>query len=440
MIDIILPQNVEHIISELEKNGYEAYIVGGCVRDSLMNRNPNDWDITTNAKPEQTMACFEKTIPTGIKHGTITVMIDKEPYEVTTYRIDGQYKDSRRPDNVEFVEDITKDLARRDFTINAIAYNPKRGFVDPFDGIKHIYEKLVTTVGDADTRFTEDNLRIIRAVRFEHQLKFNMSKETYESIKRNKNLIKNVAKERIQQEFNKMLLSNDGYFLYRLEELDLLDKIIPEAKEFKNVVQNNPHHRYNVFEHTVEAVNNIENELHLKLSALFHDIGKAQAKTTDKNNIDHFYNHPQKSFNIARKVLNELRYDKKTIDIVTKLILYHDRPVDTTKKAVKKMINLLGSYEMFKDWISLRFADILAQNPKYSRSKLEKLVKIELIAQEIIDLGEPFTLKELVVNGNDIMKLGYKGNEVGKILERLLEIVIEDERLNNREYLISQIE
>ena len=436
-MNIKLPKNVMYIIDELENKGYEAYIVGGCVRDSILNRIPNDWDITTNAKPEEVSEIFDKVILTGIKHGTVTVIIENEHYEVTTYRIDGEYSDSRRPDTVEFTDDITKDLARRDFTINAIAYSPYRGITDPFNGLRDIKYKIINTVGNEHDRFKEDPLRILRAIRFEFQLDFDITPNVYYGILRNSHLLQNISKERTHSELNKMLLCDDAYVIKELFEVGVLEEINKNFQHLYNVDQNNIHHKYNVFKHTIETVANIENKIHLKLAALLHDIGKKDTKTTDENGIDHFYGHAERSCEIAKDILTDLRYDNKTIDKVITLIKYHDRNVQPTRKSVKKFLNVLGNTELFEDWMSLRWADILAQNPKYIKGKAKDLTMIELIYIEIAEEQQPVFLKDLDINGNDLIEIGYIGKEIGIMLNELLDIVICNPTRNNRDYLLS---
>ena len=436
-MNINLPENVKYIIDRLEKEGYEAYIVGGCVRDSILNRIPNDWDITTNAKPEEVLKIFDKVIPTGIKHGTVAVVVNGEQYEVTTYRIDGKYSDSRRPDTVEFTDDIVKDLARRDFTINAMAYNQNRGLIDPFNGLRDIECKLIHTVGNAEDRFKEDPLRMLRAMRIGYQLGFILSISTLNAIDDNTYLLNKISKERIQSELNKMLLCNDEYVIRELSWSGLLEEINKDFKYLYDVGQNNPHHSYDVLFHTIKTVGNIENKLHLKLAALLHDIGKKEAKTTDENGVDHFYGHEEVSVKIAKNILTDLKYDNKTIDRVTTLIKYHDRNVEPTHKSVKKFINILGDTTLFEDWMSLRWADILAQNPKYVKYKARKLTMVELIYKDILEKQQPISLKDLEINGNDLIEIGYIGKEIGIMLNELLDMVIDNPNCNDKDYLLA---
>lgn len=436
--NINIPNKVLNIIETLENSGYEAYVVGGCVRDALLGVKPKDWDITTNAKPNEVQAIFEKTIPTGIKHGTITVMLDGEGFEVTTYRVDGEYTDGRHPDKVEYTSNLKDDLARRDFTINAMAYNPKVGLVDEFDGVSHLEEGLINTVGYGKDRFSEDALRILRGIRFANNLGFSLSTRTKLSMISNVSKIVNVSAERVQMELNKILLNEDGceYGLRKLKEVYVLDKVIPELANTSIVLQNNPYHIYNVFEHTVKVTNYIENELHLKLAALLHDIGKFNTRSTDEEGVDHFYGHEVESVKMAENILKRLRYDNATISKVLTLIKYHDRGVEPTHKSVKKFLNKIGDYSLFSDWLKLKWADIQAQNPKFLKDRCKRLVLIECIGNEIISQKQPFTVKELEINGNDLIALGYKGKEIGIVLNKLLDIVIEEPNANNKDYLL----
>ncbi|EHJ25291.1 tRNA nucleotidyltransferase/poly(A) polymerase family protein [Clostridioides difficile 050-P50-2011] len=435
MINIEIPKKVDYIIKELETNGYEAYVVGGCVRDCLLERIPNDWDITTNARPEAVVELFKKTIPTGIQHGTVTVMIEHEPFEVTTYRIDGNYSDGRHPDSIEFTNNIVKDLSRRDFTINSIAYNSKTGLVDPFNGYEDIQNKYIRCVGNPVDRFEEDALRMLRAVRFSAQLNFKIAEGTKQSIHKKADLIKNVSIERIQTEFNKILVS-DSSKLNLLKSTGLLKFIIPEICELEDVIQHNPYHIYDVQKHTLIATEVIEDELYLKLTMLFHDLGKKVTKTTDKNGVDHFYTHSRESVKIAKKILRRLKYDNYTINKVLILIQYHDYRIEPKRKIIKKLLNKLEDVELFEDLIKVNWADTLAKNPKYAKQKILNLIECEKEFKHIINQKECFNLKDLAINGKDLISIGIKpGKDIGHILNKMLEIVINNPELNEKEIL-----
>ncbi|MDY6690677.1 CCA tRNA nucleotidyltransferase [Clostridioides difficile] len=435
MTNIEIPKKVDYIIKELKKNGYEAYVVGGCVRDCLLERIPNDWDITTSARPEKVVEIFKKTIPTGIQHGTVTVMIEHEPFEVTTYRIDGSYSDGRHPDSIEFTKNIVNDLSRRDFTINAIAYNAKTGLVDPFNGYEDIQNKCIRCVGNPIDRFEEDALRMIRAVRFSAQLNFKIAAYTMRGIYDKSNLIKNISMERIQVEFNKILLA-DSSKLSSLKVLGLLRFIIPEICDLEDITQDNPYHIYNVQKHTLIATEVIENELHLKLTMLFHDLGKKITKTNDENGIDHFYNHSRESVKIARDIMKRLKYDNHTINKVLILIQYHDYNIEPKRKIIKKLLKKLEDVELFKDLLKVKWADILAQNPKYMKQRILNLIDCEKEFKYIIKQKECFNRKNLAINGKDLMSMGIEqGKNIGYVLNKLLELVIDNPELNEKEIL-----
>lgn len=433
-VKINIPTDVKHIIETIELNGYEAFVVGGCVRDSILGRTPNDWDIATDAKPDDIQKIFDKVIPTGIKHGTVTVMINNEGYEVTTYRTDGEYGDNRRPDNVQFTGDIEEDLSRRDFTINAMAYNEEVGLIDPFNGLQDINEKVIRCVGDANIRFNEDFLRMMRAIRFAIQLDFEIDFTVSLAISIYGKEIKNISSERIQSELNKILCSNNS--IRKFINSNLLEHIIPELNSTRLVYQNNPHHIHTVLAHSMYVTNNIDNKIHLKLAALLHDIGKKETKTTDSNGIDHFYGHSEKSVEIANRILRNLKYDNKTIDTVLALIKFHDRQVEPNLKSVRRFINQIDSYELFKDWVELRWADISAQNSKYFKDKAKKLALIELQGESIVRMKQPIKVTDLNIDGNDLIKIGYKGIDIGVELRRLLEMILDNPELNEKELLI----
>ncbi len=433
-IVIDLPESVKYIIDKLISNGYEAYAVGGCVRDSILNRKPDDWDITTQAKPEEVIKLFDKVVLTGIKHGTVTVMINKEGYEVTTYRTDGEYEDNRHPKEVKFVSCLKEDLARRDFTINAMAYNEKDGLIDYFDGMKDLDNKVINTVGDSKKRFSEDALRMLRAIRFSAQLNFNINNNVLIAIKELSSNLKNISKERIREEFNKILISNPGK-IQLLKETETLDYIIPNVKSIYNFDQNNPYHIYDLYDHTLLATEIIEPILHLRMTMFLHDLGKSVTKTTDENGVSHFYAHANESRKIAEEILFNLKYDNTTINKVVTLINYHDCTLKS-KLSIKKMLNKIGE-ELLKDLIKVQWADILAQNPIYAKDRILNLIEVEKKLNLIIDENECYSLRNLKINGDDLISIGFtKGKELGETLKHLLEMVIENPKLNEKDELI----
>lgn len=433
-----IPKDALEIIRCIEEAGYEAYIVGGCVRDLLMQREPNDWDITTSAKPEEIKKVFKRTYDTGIKHGTVTVILNKEHFEVTTYRIESDYKDFRHPESVSFVDDITLDLSRRDFTMNAIAYHPERGFVDPYEGVKDIERGCIRSVRNAVERFTEDALRILRAVRFAAQLGFEIEPQTVEGIRECRDLLRHISKERIRDEFLKICVSPRPEYINELYKLELLEYIIPEFIPAYGVPQNNPHHIYNVGEHTVVAMQNSAPDVNLRLTLLLHDVGKIHTRTTDKRGIDHFYNHPVKSAEIAKKVLRDLKMDNHSIKAIASLVLYHDyhlgRQMD--KVLIKNLLTQIGP-ELFDTLLLVQEADVKAQNPEKLPPKLEHIKLQRSIKEEIIANGEPYNKAMLAITGQDLIAAGIpKGMAIGILLDKALERVIKHPKANEKDALI----
>ena len=438
---INIPKDVNYIINNFYKNSYEAYMVGGCVRDSILGVEPKDYDITTSAKPEETISLFEKTIPTGLKHGTITVIINSTPYEVTTFRTEGIYLDNRRPSSVDFVTDIKEDLSRRDFTINALAYNENTGLIDYFNGVNDIKNKIIRCVGDADKRFKEDALRMLRAIRFSCQLTFDIEENTLKAIKDNYKLIENISFERIRDEICKILISpNPSRGLELLKDTNLLELILPEINSLVDFSPKCTNHNRNVFNHTLRVIDNTENDLLLRLSALFHDVGKLNTLTPFNNGL--FYGFPGHSIEgaiMSKRILSKLKFDNNTIKIVSKLIEHHlVLNVDTmlTKYEVKKLLNDVG-----KNNISLLFklqrADINSlDNPKIF---LDKVNYTEKLTNEILENNEPLTIKDLDITGEDLISnLGLKpGKIIGDILNYLLDKVLENPNLNSKEILLN---
>lgn len=427
-----IPDNVKYIISTLEKEGFEAYIVGGCVRDMLLGTKPKDYDITTSAKPETVISLFHKVIPTGIKHGTVTVCLNNENYEVTTFRSEGNYKDGRHPDKVEFISNLKEDLARRDFTINAMAFNEKEGLKDYFHGLEDLNNKIIRTVGKADERFKEDALRMLRAIRFSAQLDFKINDDTLKSIKKLSHNINFISKERIREEFNKILIYNPEK-INVLKECEILPLIIKNIEIIYDFDQNNKHHSYNLYDHTLISIKNINADLCLRLTMLLHDIGKTDTKTTDKNGVSHYYNHPKYSAQRAEAVLKDLKYDNKTVQKVVTLIKYHDEDV-STKVKIKKLLNKIGT-ENFEELISVKKADLYAKNNEYIESGMNNIKQAEKWCKEIIEGNECYSIKQMKITGNDIASFGVKGKEIGIVLQLLLDKIIEEPSINNHEKL-----
>ncbi|MFA5527904.1 MAG: HDIG domain-containing metalloprotein [Peptostreptococcales bacterium] len=433
---IALPHEVEYILEKLQEHDFEGFIVGGCVRDAILHRNPFDWDITTNAFPEDIKKIFKDTIDTGIQHGTITIVINQQGFEVTTYRTDGIYKDKRRPEEVKFIGSIIEDLKRRDFTINAMAYNHEKGLVDPFEGVLDIHRKVIRCVGNPRERFNEDGLRILRAIRFASQLNFKIDNESKEAILELGDNLKYVAMERIRDEISKIVISDHPCCFKLIYELGFMDKIIPEYEDAFHTEQNIKYHQYNVALHSLKAMTCIENQLDLRLTMLLHDIGKPYTKTVDESGIDHFYGHTKVSAEIAKSILTRMKYNHEIISTITCLIKYHNAKIGETSKSIKRYLNKIGPDNFFK-LLKVKRADNLSKNPKYFENSFERLEKMEMMAREILKSKECFEIKDLAINGYDLMELGIKqGKEIGLLLKEILDFVIEEPEMNHKDYLL----
>lgn len=437
--NIEIPLPVQFIIQELEKYEHEAYMVGGCVRDSILGRTPQDYDICTSATPNEIIAALpnQEIIPTGLQHGTVTVLINREPYEVTTYRIDGKYSDNRRPDSVEFTNSLLEDLRRRDFTINAMAYNSTNGLVDPFGGVKDIENSAIRCVGSAHDRFSEDALRILRAIRFAAQLDFCIVEETDEEIHKSFGLLENISIERITSEFSK-IVSSDSFYSKLLLYNDVFSLFIPEIKEMIGFKQNNPYHIYDVFEHTAHAIENCDSkDFIVRLAVFFHDFGKPFSYQDGEDGIRHFKGHGRISADLTDRIMQRMRFDNETRNNVVELVYYHDASFAKGKKYVKRWLNKIGEIQ-FRRLLAVRKADIMGQNMEYEKNRVQELQEIKELIEEVISDSECFTLKDLSVGGNDLISIGYKpGRQIGITLTKLLELVIEGETENDKEVLLA---
>lgn len=435
-MQITLPKNVKKIIKTLEEAGYEAYAVGGCVRDSVMGREPNDWDITTSARPLETKALFKRTVDTGLKHGTVTVLMDGEGYEVTTYRIDGEYEDGRHPKEVLFTSNLLEDLRRRDFTINAMAYNEKEGMVDAFDGMGDMERKVICCVGDAKERFTEDALRILRAVRFSAQLGFSIEEKTREAIMLLAGNLSKISAERIQAEMVKLLVSPHPEELRTAWETGITSVILPEFDVMMETGQNTPHHRYTVGEHTLCALTKVRADKVLRLAVLLHDIGKPEVRTVDEEGRDHFKGHPERSERIAGEILHRWRLDNDTLNKVKRLVRFHDLRPALNQKSIRRMIYKVGE-DIFPMLLEVQRADILAQSEYQREEKLRSLDEVNRIYREILAEKQCLSVKNLAVGGRDLIADGMKpGKEIGEMLAELLNLVLEEPEKNTKEFLI----
>lgn len=433
---IQLPEKVNTIIHTLQEHGYEAYAVGGCVRDSILGRVPDDWDITTSATPLETKSLFAKTFDTGIEHGTITVLMDKDAFEVTTYRVDGKYEDSRHPSEVTFTRSLSEDLLRRDFTINAMAYNENEGLVDIFGGMQDLENQTIRCVGNAKARFGEDALRILRAVRFAAQLGFEIETETKEAIIALAPTLANISAERIQVELIKMLVSPNPRLLNAAYELGITKVILPEFDEMMVTLQETPHHKYNVGEHTLKAIECIRADKVLRLTMLLHDVGKPMMKTIDENGVAHFKMHDVKGAEMAKQILRRLKFDNDTTNKVVKLVQYHDYRMPAEPKNVRRAMNKIGE-DLFPYYLEVRKADTLAQSEYLQEEKLQNIKDVTLCYEEILAKKECVSLKTLAITGSDLIENGMKpGKEIGAVLSKLLEIVIENPEYNTKDKLL----
>lgn len=427
-----LPKNVTKVLDTIKANGYEAYLVGGCVRDGLMNKEPKDYDIATSARPEQILSMFTKTIPTGLKHGTVTVVEDEENIECTTFRIDGEYSDGRRPDCVSYAKTIEEDLSRRDFTMNAIAFDGDN-YIDPYNGISDIQNKTIKAVGSPSVRFNEDGLRMMRCIRFACQLEFRIDGMTQTAITSNSNLIKSISAERVRDEICKILISNNpGYGINLLLENGLLEIVLPELQKCVGFNQHNPYHDKDVHNHILTVVEGTTCDLITRLAALFHDIAKPDTFTLDDNGIGHFYGHELESAHMAMSIMKRLKFDNKSIDDVFLLVKDH-LSYCKNPKTIKKLINRVGNHNIYKLFDLMR-ADIVGHKPPHNFTKLDTMIEK---TKMIYESKEPTSLKELAVNGHDLFKVGIeKGKLMGEILRDLMELVLESPDLNEKDKLI----
>lgn len=443
MVIIKLPKHVKYIIETLEQNGYEAYAVGGCVRDSILGREPNDWDITTSADPYEVKKLFSHTIDTGLQHGTVTIMLEHVGYEVTTYRIDGDYEDSRHPKEVTFTKSLEEDLKRRDFTVNAMAYNDRDGLIDLFHGMDDIQKKVIRCVGNAEERFTEDALRIMRAVRFSAQFGYEIEPETKKAIVKLAPNLKNISAERIREELIKLLVSDHPDYIRIAYETGITAQILPELDVCMETKQNTPHHKYTVGEHIIHSLTYVPGDKVLRLAMLMHDIGKPYCITTDETGRDHFKGHAEKSAEMAAVIMHRLKFDNDTLNRVKRLAKYHDWAISLSppikKATVRSMISRIGE-DLFPDLFTIGDADLLAQSDYFKAEKEEKQQLLKEMYREIMEQGDCLSIKNLAVSGNDLIEHGMKpGKELGQVLQKMLEDVLKHPSSNNKEYLLNHL-
>ena len=432
---ISLPEKVKYIIDTLMQAGYEAYADGGCVRDSVLGRTPGDWDITTSASPYQVKELFPRTVDTGIQHGTVTVMEGKEGFEVTTYRIDGEYEDSRHPKEVTFTSSLEEDLKRRDFTINAMAYNEAQGLVDIFGGIRDLEQRVIRCVGNPIDRFTEDALRMMRAVRFAAQLGFVMEETTRAAITELAPNLAGISAERIQTELVKLVVSEHPEEMRTVYETGMSKVFFPEFDRMMETPQNNPYHCYNVGEHTIAAMRNIRSDKVLRLTMLLHDVGKPVCKKVDEKGVYHFYGHAKAGAEMANAILRRLKFDNDTIARVSALIVWHDSMPDLQETSVRRAIHRVG-LRQYPALFEVGRADTMAKSSYGREQKLAQICRYEELYEEIMVKRQCLTLRELAVGGRDLIALGMKpGREIGNMLEYLLLHVLECPQDNTPEIL-----
>ena len=434
---INIPENAKKVIDQLNNSGFEAYAVGGCVRSAIMGIEPHDWDICTNAKPEQMERVFKdyETHDFGLKHGTLTVMSGGGAFEVTAYRVDGAYSDNRHPEQVTFTDDLTLDLSRRDFTCNAMAYNEKDGIIDPFGGAEDIKKGVLRCVGEPDKRFNEDALRILRGLRFASACGFDIEKSTAGSIHKNAALLNNIANERIRVELLG-LLRGDAACKILTEFRDVIAVFIPEIKQTFDFPQRTKHHVYDVWQHIVHSIAAVEQNDVLRMTMLLHDLGKPQACTTDESGFNHFKGHQQISAELAENILKRLRFPNDFYETCLKLIVWHDERYRGSKKQIKRLLNNIGE-ENTRLLFKVQRADTAAQSEYLRAEKFASIDLAERQMEEILAENQCFDLKSLAVNGSDLKTLGVKeGRAIGELLNKLLEDVIEERVPNDKGALL----
>lgn len=442
-MEIHIPTGARKIIARLEQHGYEAYIVGGCVRDSLMGKSPSDWDICTSARAEEMMALFEdkRVIPTGIQHGTLTILAEDGAYEVTTFRIDGEYLDHRHPKSVAFTRELAEDLSRRDFTINAMAWHPERGLIDLFGGVEDLRDRLVRAVGDPVQRFNEDGLRMLRMVRFATVLDFDYDPATYDAVRKQGHLLQYISKERIQVELNKILLAaHPARGLEDLYTLGMYPYIIPMMCHTVGFAQRGGHHFLDVFEHSLLAVGVITPELVLRLTMLLHDIGKPFVwDSSESLSYDRFDDHAAVSAKLAGKILRDLKYDNATRKDVVELIAHHNDILLPDPVNVRRTLARLGEVQT-RRLVQVKVADLIAHDLAGEREKILTLfAEISDVIDEVVARGDCTSVKALAIGGQDMMALGLSGRAIGQMLNAALELVLEKPEMNTRETLLNWV-
>lgn len=432
-----IPEQIEEVLEKLETAGFEAYIVGGCVRDGIMGKTAHDYDITTSAEPRETERVFSdcRVVETGIKHGTVTVLFKGMSVEITTFRVDGDYPDGRHPSEVSFSRNLEDDLARRDFTMNAIAYSPRRGIIDIYGGEADINARVIRCVGEPEKRFSEDALRVMRALRFSSVLGFDIEENTKSAIFLKKETLAKVSKERIFSEL-KQLLCGGNVKKVLLEYREVFAEIIPEIRSMFDYDQHSKYHNSTLFEHTARAVEAAPAREKMRLAMFFHDIGKPACRTTDENGEGHYYGHAAKSAELADKILRELKCDNALRVRVCEIIKYHDIPIELSHRAIKRQLSKLGG-ELFCDVMEAHIADDSAKQP-FTLARTETARQAIRIAEEIAQEKPCLDLKALAVNGGDLKEILEPSPMMGEILGELLSEVVDGTLENDKAALMAR--
>lgn len=434
-IRIRIPEKVQYVLSKLHKAGFEAYVVGGCVRDSILGQTPDDWDITTSASPEQVKQVFPRTIDTGIEHGTVTVRHEGESFEVTTFRLDGKYEDHRHPEQVSFTGNLEEDLKRRDFTVNAMAYNDRDGLVDLFGGVSDLEQGIIRCVGDPIERFEEDALRVLRAVRFCAKLGFKLDIATREAAKKMAPSLSYVSAERIRTELEKLITSDHPEEIRMAYECGITAVVLPEFDAEMGALQNNQHHKVSVGEHTIRTMMAAPKDRILRWTMLLHDSGKPLVQTINEEGIYHYHGHAAPGADVAKKVLERLKFDKASERDIVDLIRNHSLYPALSEEGVRRAVVQLTP-RLFPLFLQVKRSDIRGQNPAVQEEKLRYMDQVETIYNRILERGDCLSLKQLAVSGNDLIGLGIpKGKKIGEVLGTLFDEVLQDPSLNNKEYL-----
>ena len=430
-----IPEDVRAVLQSLQAAGHEAWCVGGCVRDLLLGGAPEDWDITTSALPEETMAVFgRRAIPTGLRHGTVTVVTGRLRVEVTTYRQDGTYRDHRHPDSVSFTRSLEEDLRRRDFTVNAMALGLDGRVRDPFGGRTDLERRVLRCVGEPDRRFGEDALRIMRGLRFTAVLGFSIDPATAESIRRNRELLRDIAAERVRVELEKLLCGRAAARVLR-DYPEVLGVWMPEILPMVGLDQRNPHHCYDAWEHTIHSVEAVRPDVALRMTMLLHDLGKPSCFTVDEQGVGHFYGHPKVSRELAADILRRLKFDNCRRDLILSLVENHDRVFPRTEKGIRQALRLLGE-ERLRLLLEVKRADNLAQAPAYQAENQREIRRAETIMEDILQADRCFSLRQLALSGRDLTAMGITGPAVGRTLNALLDKVVEEELPNEPAVLL----